>query len=360
MNSEGRKSGRGQRVKWGVIGSGGIAWRRTIPEGMVPANNAKLVAVYGTNSSSNKQVAREFGAEAAGTLEELLSAQIDAVYIASPVHAHLAQVLACAKAGKHVLCEKPLGLTVSEAEQMVEACRRAGVQLGTAFMMRFHTQHVAAMKLIEERQLGQPVFARAQLSCWYPPDPKAWRQKAELAGGGALMDLAGHCIDLLEMCFGPVRTIHCFINHTIHRYATEDSAVTQLRFANGALGTVDTFFCIQDQSSKNALELYGSKGSILASGTIGQQSQGEMTAWLQAAPSGYQSAQDRQKSGGFKISPEPKNIYRREIEAFSQALLDDTPNHLPGELGLRSQRVLSACYESAGTGRVIDVGGDRR
>src|SRR5207302_2034757 len=154
------------RLRWGVIGSGGIARRRTIPEGFIPAQNAHLVAVYGTNSSTNKEVAREFAVAAVDGLETLLEAGIDAVYVASPVHAHHQQVLACARAGKHVLCEKPLGRTVAEAEAMLEACRAAGVQLGTAFMMRFQTQHEEAAKMIQAGRLGQPVYARAQLSCW--------------------------------------------------------------------------------------------------------------------------------------------------------------------------------------------------
>src|ERR1700716_2111320 len=95
------------KVKWGVIGSGGIARRRTIPEGFVPARNAELVALYGTNAVTNQEVAKQFGALAAASLDALLAAEIDAVYIASPVQAHHAQALACAKAGKHVFCEKP-------------------------------------------------------------------------------------------------------------------------------------------------------------------------------------------------------------------------------------------------------------
>ena len=268
------------QVTWGVIGSGGIAQRRTIPEGFIPARNAHLAAVYGTNASTNRAVAKEFNALAVDSVEDLLAAEIEAVYVASPVHAHHAQVLACAKAGKHVLCEKPLGLTVAEAEEMLAACKKAGVQFGTAFMMRFQAQHQAAAKMIKDGRLGRPVYARAQLSCWYPPDPKAWRQNPALAGGGSLIDMGNHCIDLLEMFFGPVNKVSCFTNR-IHGYASEDSAVVLLHFGNGALGTVDTFFCIQDNSSKNALELYGSKGSILATGTIGQGSQGEMTAFLQ-------------------------------------------------------------------------------
>src|SRR6476646_4202098 len=99
-----------KKVKWGVVGSGGIARRRTIPEGIIPARNAELAAVYGTNAKTNAEVAKQFNVTAMDSLDALLAAGIDAVYIASPVRPHLEQVIACAKAGKHVLCEKPMGL----------------------------------------------------------------------------------------------------------------------------------------------------------------------------------------------------------------------------------------------------------
>lgn len=343
------------KIKWGVIGSGGIARRRTIPEGFMPARNARLVAVYGTNRATNHEVARQFGAIPADSLEALLASDIDAVYVASPVQAHEEQVRACAKAGKHVLCEKPLGRTVAEAKAMAAACGKAGVELGTAFMMRFQTQHQEAAKMIAAGKLGKPVYARAQLSCWYPPAPKSFRQNPALGGGGSLIDMGNHCIDLLEYFFGPVKTVSCVTNSTVHAYASEDSAVVLLQFANGALGTVDTFFCVQDDSSKNALELYGSRGSILATGTIGQGSQGEMTAYLPADETGYRAQQRRAQGRGIKIMPKPQNIYRAEIEAFSAALLAGSENPLPAERGLRSQQIIAACYKSASTGRVVSV-----
>jgi predicted dehydrogenase len=346
------------KIKWGVIGSGGIARRRTIPEGFVPAHNAHLVAVYDASAALNKEVAKEFGAHAAESLEALLAADIEAVYVASPVHTHQAQVLACAKAGKHVLCEKSLGRTVAEAEAMVAACRQAGMQFGTAFMMRFQTQHQAAAKMIRDGQLGKPVYARAQLSCWYPPIPNAWRQDPALGGGGSLIDMGSHCIDLLEMFFGSVKRVSCFTCNAVQAYASEDSAAVLLDFANGALGAVDAFFCIQDLSSKNVLELYGSKGSILASGTIGQASQGAMTAYLQAGEAGYEAQQARSAGGGLNIAPEARNMYRAEIEAFSAALIEGKPNPLSSDIGLHSQKVLAACYESARTGRALDIEAD--
>ena len=344
-----------RKLKWGVIGSGGIAGRRTIPEGITKARNAQLSAVFDINQKVNSKVAKEYGAEQAASINELLDADIDAIYVATPAHVHAEQVRACAEAGKHVLCEKPLGMTVAEAENMIELCRQRGVKLGCAFMMRFVAQHQKALRLIKEGRLGRPVYARAQLSCWYPPIEGAWRQDPATGGGGALIDMGGHCIDLLEMFFGRITRVSCFINNSIHNYKSEDSATAMLFFENGALATVDTFFCIPDNSSKNVLELYGSKGSILAEGTVGQGPAGRMVAFLEQDGGDYDAQQVRSAAEGMAIEPEPVNTYQAEIEEFSRAVLEDRQPAISGELGLRSQKILTACYESAKSGKAIGV-----
>lgn len=342
-------------VKWGVIGSGGIARRRTIPEGLAVARNGRLAAVYDVDAQANRAVAAEFGGSAADSIAALLGQDVDAVYVASPAYAHHEHVLACARAGKHVLCEKPLGMTTAEAAEMVAAASAAGVLFGTALMMRFHSQHRAALRLISEGAIGRPVYARAQLSCWYPPIPGAWRQDPATGGGGSLIDMGGHSIDLLEMFLGPVARVSCFTRNTVHAYPSEDSAVALLEFESGALATVDTFFCITDEGSRNALELHGSRGSILAEGTLGQAAQGRMTAILKDGASGYDAAQARDSVGGIDISPEPVNMYRAEVESFGDAVLHGRAPEVGADAGVRSQFVLAACYESARTGRAIPV-----
>ncbi len=345
----------GNKTKWGVIGSGGIARRRTIPEGIMQAEHAELVAVYDINAEVNKAVAKEFNAKAVDSIEELIKSDIDAVYIASPVSLHMEHAIACAKGKKHILCEKPLGMTVAEAEKMIQVCQEQGVLLGTALMMRFAAQHQAALKLIKEGKLGKPVYGRAQLSCWYPPIEGSWRQIPELGGGGSLMDMGSHCIDLLEMFFGKVKSVNCFINNTVHSYKSEDSSIVSLLFENGALASVDSCFSIPDNSSKNILELYGSNGSILAKGTIGQGPAGEMTAYLEDGNGGYDANQARANGEGIVINPTPVNTYRAEIEEFSLAILEKRNPLNNASIGLESQKVLTACYLSAKTGKTIEV-----
>jgi predicted dehydrogenase len=344
-----------KKIRWGVIGSGGIARRRTIPEGIMCARHASLCSVYDINPDANKSVAKEFNAIAVQNIEELIHSEVDAVYVSSPANKHLEHVISCARAKKHILCEKPLGMTVKESEEMMRICNEEGVILGVGLMMRFLSQHQAALKLIQEGRLGKPVYSRAQLSCWYPTIQGAWRQDPETGGGGSLMDMGSHCIDLLEMFFGKIKTVSCFINNIIHNYKSEDSAVVSLKFENGALATVDTFFCIPDNSSKNVLELYGSKGSILARGTIGQGSSGEMVAYIEGDNSGYNALQTRDSGNGLIINPEPVNTYLAEIEDFSLAILENRKPLNNSSSGIRSQVILAACYESARKGIVIEV-----
>ncbi len=344
-----------KKIKWGVIGSGGIAKRRTIPEGIIPAKNAELKLVYDINQEVNAVVANEFHASVAQSIQELIKSDLDAVYVASPANMHMEHVIACAKGKKHVLSEKPLGMTIQEAEKMIKVCKDEGVLLGTGLMMRFLAQHQEALRLIREGKIGKPVYGRAQLSCWYPPITGAWRQDPKTGGGGSLMDMGSHCIDLLEMFFGKIKSVSCFINNNVHSYKSEDSAIVSLLFENGAMGTVDTYFCIPDNSSKNILELYGSKGSILAKGTIGQGDSGEMIAYLEGDNQGYNAQQARNNGEGLVINPKAVNTYQAEIEEFSSAILEKREPENNAALGLQSQKLLAACYQSAKTVRIVEI-----
>ncbi len=343
-----------EQVRWAVLGAGGIARRRTIPEGIIPADNAALVAVC--DPLCGAEVAGEFGVIHCESYEQLLEQNIDAVYIATPTFLHHDQVIQAADAGKHALCEKPLSVDIHDAQEMIDACEKAGVKLGIGLMMRFHACHQEAKRLIDEGVIGKPVFGRAQLSCWYPPIEGAWRQDPKRGGGGCLADLGVHCIDLLEMFFGRTRRVMAMTGQVVHPYDSEDTATVLLEFEGGAKGVVDCLFNVPDESSLNRLELYGSGGSILAEGTIGQGDPGTMTLRSGGSAAGYESKQLREGANGVAICPKEINVYRAQVEAFSRAVIEGVEPPVSGEDGLWSQQVLQACYQSAKTGRAVEPG----
>ncbi|MCD5391111.1 Gfo/Idh/MocA family oxidoreductase [candidate division NPL-UPA2 bacterium] len=344
-------------VKWGVIGAGGIADRRTIPEGITKAKNAALVAVMDVDEAKAKEVGSKYKVKHYLNEGDLLNdKEVEAVYIATPVHLHAKQTLLAAEAGKHILCEKSMALTVEECQDMIDACRRNKVKLAIGFMMRFHAYHHRAREMVAEGRLGKVVLGRAQLSCWYPPIEGAWRQDPKLGGGGPLIDMGSHCIDLLEFILDSrVREVCCLTGTLAHNYPVEDSATVLLRFENGAQGTADNFFSIPDASSKNRLEIYGTKGSILAEGTLGQMATGEMTAYLEKEQKGYEAKQERATSSTERIELTPINMYQAEVEHFSDCIVKDLEPAISGEDGLWSQKVVLACYESAKTGKLVEV-----
>ena len=345
-------------VKWGVIGAGGIADRRTIPEGIVLCEDAQLVALQDINHTVLSRVQEKYKVGTAYPRWEALlgDPKVQAVYIATPTTFHYEQVMAAAKAGKHVLCEKPLALTLEQCQDMVDACAKAGVLLGVNFMTRFHPCHQLLKQMIEAGDLGKLVFGRAELTCWYPPIPKAFRQDPTLGGGGSFIDMGNHCVDLLEQFFGRVVEVNCFTGNLVQDYASEDTAVAMLKFGSGAIGVVDALFNVPDAAARNQLEVYGSKGSVCSFGTIGQGSAGKLIAVLQQGDKAYDPGQARgvEAHEAF-IEPPEVNVYRSHIQAFCDAITNGTPPPIPGEEGVWSHKVIAACYKSVATHTAVMV-----
>ncbi len=344
-------------IAWGVIGATGIARRRTIPEVFKHGRKSHIVAVQAPPDQPVEEVRAEFGIPRAyidvqGILED---PEVQAVYLATPVYMHAEEALAAARAGKHVLVEKPLGLNVAQAEEMVAACKQAGVLLGAAYMMRFHACHQEAKRLVAEDRIGQPVMGRAQLSCWYPPMPGAWRQDEELGGGGAFMDMGCHCLDLLEYILDArVTEVTAMMDTLVQDYAVDDAAVITARFDNGTLGVVDNYFCIPDDAVENRLEIYGSGGAILAAGTIGQAATGSLDL-VSSPQSDYAAQQERGSTSRETITPEPVSLYAAEMDHMSECIEKGIVPMISGEEGLWNQRLMAACYESTRVGKAVEV-----
>lgn len=346
-----------KKVRWGVIGAGGIADRRTLP-GMMKADNAELIAVMEIDMDFAEELREKYNAKFAyDNVEDILAnPDIDAVYIASPVEFHFDQGIKAARAKKHILMEKPMALTTDLGREFLEECEKNGVKLAVGLMMRFGAYHQKMKEMVANGDLGQIVSARAQLTCWYPEIPGSWRQDPARGGGGALMDMGIHCIDLLEYIIGSdISKIVAFTGTKTFDYKADDSSAVLFEMENGCTGFVDNNFNIPDAAAQSLLEIYGTKGSFIAKGTISQVDGGEALAFLSDDELDYDAAQDRVDVEPVEIDVEFGDMYTRQIESFGESILEDRPIHVSGEEGLRVQELCELAYRSSDSQKIIVI-----
>ena len=337
------------KIKWGVIGCGGIADRRTLP-GMMLADNAELIAVMDAYMPAAEKCREKYNAKYAfDKMEDVLAIdEIQAVYIASPVFCHKEQAFAAADAGKDILIEKPVGLTAAEAEEIAAYCEARGVKLGVGFMMRFHSYHQAMKEIVSSGKIGEIVSARAQLTCWYPEMENCWRQDMKLSGGGAMMDMGVHCVDLIRYITGlEVVEAAGICGNQIFKYSVEDAGGVIMRLSNGAVAYVDANFNIPDAAAKCKIEFYGTKGSIFAQGTISQVEGGEIEVLCTDDSLGYDANQDRNEVAPLEVKVEFGNMYTKEIEAFGKAVAGEVEVAITAKDAIASQKVIEAAYASS-------------
>jgi predicted dehydrogenase len=264
-------------------------------------------------------------APATTDLAELLAADgLDAVYVATPNHAHREPVRAALAAGTAVLCEKPLAHTVADARAIVDAAD--GRLAATAFDQRFHPAHQCAAELVADGRLGEVTAVRITYGCWLPPswlppharaDGTNWRVDTALAGGGAAIDLAPHGIDLVGALLGEdLTTLTAVTRRRVHPYAdpaADDSAVLAGATASGTVVSAHVSFALPDALPRRRLELVGTRAQLVAENTLGQTAGGALT--LIDAATGDAEAVRFADDGPFP----------RQIAAFGAAVRGEQP-----------------------------------
>ena len=345
------------KIRWGVIGAGGIADRRTIP-GMMLCNNAELVAVMEVNMELAEKCRAKWNCARAYDSDEKLLADpgIDAVYIASPVVMHARQAMMAADAGKHILIEKPLAMSSEEGQRVLDYCEQKGVRIAAGLMMRFGSYVQEMKKAIAEGKIGRPVSGYSQFTCWYPDMPGVWRQSKRSGGGGAMMDMGVHVIDLMQYVLGTkVKQVAAFHDTLSFHYEVEDSSTVTMRMENGAQCVVQTNFNIPDQAAKWRLEFFGDQGRLVGENVVGQVDGGTLDALFLGPQGGYDAVQDVKDAVGEHIDVEFGNLYQREIDSFCRSLLTGAPLEVPASDAVQVQRVMEAAYLSNDTGKVITL-----
>ena len=332
-------------VGWGLIGASTIA-REWLIDAIRAQPGHEVVAVM----SSDAKRAREYAAanriaSAYSELAALLAdPKVDAVYISTTNELHKAQTLAAAAAGKHVLCEKPLAMTVADAREMVAACAKAGVVMGTNHHLRHAATHRKIRQLVTAGAVGKPLFARVFHAVYLPPHLQGWRLHKPAAGGGVTVDITCHDADTLRFLLDsePVEAVALSQQAGLATGEVEDGVMAVLRFDNGVLAQVHDAFTVKHADT--GLEIYGTEGSIIARNVMTQRPVGEVTL--------------RTASGDSIIPVDHENLYVRGVRTFVAAVAGQGPPAASGEDGVRSLATALAVLEASRSGRRVEIGHD--
>ncbi|HUO27496.1 MAG TPA: Gfo/Idh/MocA family oxidoreductase [Candidatus Aquilonibacter sp.] len=223
-------------LNWIVVGIGDISTRRVIPA-IEAQPRSRLYGLVTRDPTK----ADPFRVGAWTSLDEALSdPAVDAAYIATPVFLHAPQTIASLRAGKHVICEKPMAMNEAEARSMVQVARESGRTLGIAYYRRSYPKVKRARELLEAGAIGKPVLAELTCHAWFDGSgDRAWLVDPAKSGGGPLFDIASHRIDVLNFLFGQPLRASGHLSNAVHHYGVEDNATVMIDYAGGARGVVD-------------------------------------------------------------------------------------------------------------------------
>ena len=335
-----------KKVRWCIIGAGGIADRRSIP-GMLLDPQNEIVAVMDTVPAVAQKVAEKYGfPHYFSDAEEMLkTVDSDAVYIATPVFCHYDQAMLALKHGRHVFMEKPITLGAKEGKKLLNAFKKAGKQLMIGYMMGYHNLHVKARNLIQSGGIGDVNLFKLQFTCWYPDIPGAWRQTRAYSGGGAIMDLAVHCMELFTSITGEdFEKCTAYFTTKTFNYEVEDSAVITFKSENGILGHIDVNFNVPDNAATGKMEIYGTAGSIVTEGTLSQEEVGRMK-YIYSPQGDYEAQQNRISGKAQTYYGKGGNMYTKQFAAFGKLILNGKTDYTNAERALRIQELCDEMYK---------------
>ena len=326
-------------LKWGVLGAGSVAQRRAMPA-ITKAEDAELYALLSRDGGRAQRLATEHGARTYyTTVSELLSDEaLDAIYVSTPVYLHCEQVIEAAERGFHVLCDKPMAMNTEECQRMIDACQANGVHLQICFLFRFHSCFQGIKNWVAEGRLGGIVQGRVPFLKPFPIPPGAWRGNPNQGGGGSLMDLGAHGVDLLRYILGEVGQVSAFCNTVFHGYDVEETGMIMMRFENGAQGFVDTSFAAA--GCDLVIEIYGTDGWVWVYNDDGWKIKLSSNGESQIVDSHFE------------------DLYQSQFEHFARCVTEGEQPIVTGIDGLRTNAILAAAYESDRTGRAVSCSVD--
>lgn len=332
-------------MRWCVIGAGGIADRRTIPALLKDKDNV-LVALMDRTAETAKAKGEKYGVPYYTDAEKMLSENsCDAVYIGTPVACHEEQAYLALKYGANVFIEKPITVFSQNGAALVKAFKSAGKQITVGYMMKYHNLHQKAKRMIKRNAIGSVTDVRAQFSCWYPDIKGAWRQNKSLGGGGAVMDLGVHLIELIEYILNDeILSVKSFYATKTFSYEVEDSAVVIFKTKKGVLGHIDVNFNLPDDASESKLEFYGTDGYAIMRGTLGQEENGTLS-YLYAPQGEYSAMQERKTLKPKKFKGKGEDLYLKQIRDFTARIKSGKPEYKTAAKAVHVQKIVEQIYQ---------------
>jgi UDP-N-acetyl-2-amino-2-deoxyglucuronate dehydrogenase len=339
-------------IRFGLLGCGRIAKRHSELLGGGHIDGAALVAVCDPVRARADAIASKFGVPASYEINEFLGrGDIDAVAVLTPSGMHPAHVIACARAGKHVVVEKPMALRLQDADDMIRACDDAGVKLFIVKQNRFNVPVVKAREALEAGRFGKLILGTVRVrwsrdQAYYDQDEwrGTWAQD-----GGVLTNQASHHIDMLEWFFGDVVSVHARAITALANIETEDTAVATLKFRNGALGIIEATTATRPTDLEGSLSILGEKGAV------------EIAGFAMNAIRHWRFVDElvSDKDVIEKFSVNPPDVYGFGHQAYYRHVIDCLTSQgtalVDGLEGRKSLELISALYESIEIGQEVPL-----
>lgn len=333
----------------GIIGTGSIAIKHA--QAIKELKGAELVALFNPNIKSAKSAKEKFSAPVLSDFDEFLSlSNLDIVCICTPSGMHLEPGIAAAKAGKHLMVEKPIEITLPRTDKLIKECEDNGVQLAVIFQNRFSEDYQKLKKAVERGVFGRLIMGNAYVN-WFRNSAyystSKWKGTLAADGGGALINQGIHTIDLLLDLMGDVKSVFAQVQTTLYPIEGEDLGVGIVNFENGALGNVTSATALYPGYPER-VEIFGSEGSAVLEA-------GKITAWNIKGEEASEIPKDTDSGSG---SSDPNAIgyqlHLMQWELFLKDIKNDSTPTVDGKTARKSVELIRAMYHSSKTDKKID------
>jgi UDP-N-acetyl-2-amino-2-deoxyglucuronate dehydrogenase len=330
------------RVGIGMAGSGMIAGVHLAALKEIP--DARIVGAWSTPPEEGQRFSELHQIRGYRTYDEMLGdPEVHAVILCIPSGYHADYGMKAACAGKHVIVEKPIDVTVAKAKAFIETCRKNDRRLSIIFQHRFTPAARKLRRALDQGLLGRLILGDAYVKWYRSPAyylSNAWRGTKAIDGGGALMMQAIHIIDLLQWMMGGVTRVCALVRTSTHAIESEDLGVAVVEFANGAVGVIEGSTAIQP-GFKERVEIHGHKGSVIQEG-------GNITAWKVEGCNEADYVDEVKVSYGSTSSPAISHVnHKAQLEEIIASIQKNTDSSVNGEEGLKSLRIILGIYESS-------------